>query len=120
MEELHAECGDDLDIYTGNDDQIVSSMRLGANGVISVCSNVYPNDMVELCRLCQQGAWREADQRMLVLRPVLRELFREVNPIPVKYLAHLMGLCEAEYRLPLCPPSEETKRRLRELLEQYS
>lgn len=120
LEELRAECGDDLDIYTGNDDQTVSSMRLGANGVISVCSNVYPQAMVELCRQCQQGAWGEADRRMMVLRPMMRELFREVNPVPVKYLAHLMGLCEAEYRLPLCPPLEETKRRLEELLEQFS
>ncbi len=119
VEQLCAECGEDLDVYTGNDDQTVSSMRLGAVGVISVCSNVYPRAMVELCRLCAEGNWKQADRRMAVLRPMMGELFREVNPVPVKYLAHLMGLCEAEYRLPLCPPSPETQARLVDLLQQY-
>lgn len=119
LEELCAECGEDLDIYTGNDDQTVASMRLGAIGVISVCSNVYPKAMAELCRLCAHGEWKKANQRMQTLRPLMGELFREVNPIPVKYLAHLMGLCEAEYRLPLCPPSPETQKRLEDVLQRY-
>ncbi len=119
VEQLCAECGEDLDVYTGNDDQTVSSMRLGAAGVISVCSNVYPRAMVDLCKACSNGSWKQANRRMTALRPVIEALFREVNPIPVKYLAHLMGLCEAEYRLPLCPPSSDTKKRLESILEQY-
>lgn len=117
FEELSADCGDDLDLYTGNDDQTVASMRLGAKGVISVCSNVYPREMSALCDLCSAQEWTSANLQMQALRPIIAELFREVNPIPVKYLAHLMGFCLADYRLPLCPPSEETKERLKKILE---
>lgn len=119
VEELCAECGEDLDVYTGNDDQTVSSVRLGAAGVISVCSNVYPRAMSELYRFCAEGNWKKANQRMKSLRPLIAELFREVNPVPVKYLAHLMGLCESEYRLPLCAPTAETQKRLESLLPKY-
>ena len=116
MEELCSECGDDLDIYTGNDDQTLAAMKLGALGVISVCSNVVPHKMAELCRLCAEGDWRRASQRMRKLQPLIAELFREVNPIPVKYLASLMGICAPEYRLPLCAPSAETCKRLEALV----
>ena len=112
---LCAECGDDLDVYTGNDYQTVSSMKLGAQGVISVFSNVLPREMVEICRLCLGGDFRAAGQRQRTLLPQMHALFREVNPIPVKYVASLKGLCAAEYRLPLCPPSPETARYLQGL-----
>ena len=106
------ECGDLLDVYTGNDDQTVSAMRLGAVGVISVYSNLFPRPMSELCRLCLAGEFRQASGRMRELLPSMEALFWEVNPIPVKYVAALRGLCNAEYRLPLCPPSPEVARRL--------
>ncbi|MBE6634370.1 MAG: 4-hydroxy-tetrahydrodipicolinate synthase [Ruminococcaceae bacterium] len=114
--ELCAECGDRLDIYTGNDDNTVLAMRLGAKGVVSVCSNVAPKGMSEICRLCAAGEWKRAAERAGRLRPLIDGLFREVNPVPVKYLAHLMGYCENEYRLPLTSPTRETQRLLRELL----
>ena len=120
LEELCATCGEALDVYTGNDDQIVSAMRLGAAGAISVLSNVYPKTTVALYRLCVDENWRDAERNIQDLRPVIGELFREVNPIPVKYLAHLMGYCQSEYRLPLCPPGAETQKRLADLLERYS
>jgi 4-hydroxy-tetrahydrodipicolinate synthase len=95
-------------------------MRLGASGAISVLSNVYPKTTAALYRLCIDENWQEAEQKMQNLRPLIGELFREVNPIPVKYLAHLMGYCGAEYRLPLCPPSAETQKCLADLLDRYS
>lgn len=116
MEALCAECGDDLDIYTGNDEQTVAAMKLGSLGVISVCSNVAPRKMADLCRLCSEGDWRRASAKMRKLQPMIAELFREVNPIPVKYLASLMGICAPEYRLPLCPPAPETCKRLEGLV----
>lgn len=112
LEQLVSECGDDLDVYTGNDHQTVAAMKLGARGVISVVSNVLPARMQELCRLCDEGNYRRASLRMQELRPVLRELSAEVNPIPVKYAASLLGLCRPEYRLPLTPPSPELAQRL--------
>ena len=116
LEALCSECGDVLDVYTGNDEQTVAAMRLGALGVVSVCSNVVPRKMVELCRLCAEGEWKRAGQKLRKLQPLMTELFREVNPIPVKYLAALMGLCAPEYRLPLCPPAPETCKRLEGML----
>lgn len=115
LEALCAECGDLLDVYTGNDHQIVSSMKLGAQGVISVCSNILPRETVELCRHCSAGEFRQAENRMRELLPKMQALFWEVNPIPVKYVAALKGLCAAEYRLPLCPPSPEISKKLQKL-----
>lgn len=115
VEALCAECGDALDVYTGNDDQIVASMKVGGQGVVSVCSNVLPRETIELCRLCASGDWRAAGQRQRALLPQIQALFREVNPIPVKYVASLKGICAAEYRLPLCPPSPETAKLLQSL-----
>ena len=107
LEQAIAECGDDLDFYTGNDDRTV--------GVISVASNVLPERMCELCRLCDEGNDRRAAQKMQELRPILRELSAEVNPIPVKYAAFLCGFCLPEYRLPLTPPAPDLCRRLEKL-----
>lgn len=118
LEELVSECGGDYDVYTGNDAQLVASMKLGASGVISVASNLLPSEMKEMYRLCENGSYGTAERRRRELSPVIRALFREVNPIPVKYAAFLKGLCRAEYRLPLCPPSSELARHLRELFSE--
>ncbi len=115
LEALCAECGDTLDVYTGNDHQTVAAMKLGASGVISVISNVLPRETVELCRLCAAQDYRLAGKRQRALLERMQALFWEVNPVPVKYVAALKGLCAAEYRLPLCPPSPEISRRLQKL-----
>jgi len=115
LENLCAECGDDYDVYTGNDDQLVAAVKLGAEGCISVCSNLFPRQTVDLYRLCVNGNFRAADRLRGELLPRIKALFREVNPIPVKYAASLRGLCRAEYRLPLCAPSPDTCRCLRKL-----
>ncbi len=115
LEALCAECGDDLDVYSGNDHQTAAAMKLGSQGVISVLSNLLPHAMAELCRLCACGDLRAASLRQRTLLPQMQALFWEVNPIPVKYVASLKGICEAEYRLPLCPPAPDTARRLQNL-----
>ena len=90
-------------------------MRLGACGPISVYANLYPRKMAEICRLCAAGDFRLAYQRQKSCLAQIQALFWEVNPIPVKFLASQMGLCRAEYRLPLCAPSSEVARRLCEI-----
>ncbi len=115
---LCAECGDDLDIYTGNDHQTVAAMQLGGAGVISVLSNVLPHEMTELYRLCEGGQARAAHRKLQALLPRMQALFCEVNPIPVKYVASLCGLCTPEYRLPLCPPSEEHAKTLQRMFSE--
>ena len=115
LEALCDTCGDQLDVYVGNDHQTVAAMKLGALGVISVFSNLYPREMSELCSLCLSGDFSHANRRLREFLPRIQALFWEVNPIPVKYVAAMKGLCAAEYRLPLCPPSPEVACRLQAL-----
>ena len=115
LEQVCFECGDSLDVYTGNDNRTVASMKLGAVGVISVLSNLLPRAMVELCRLCAAGEWRQAHQRERALMAQMNALFCEVNPIPVKYVAARKGVCKLEYRLPLAPPSPTSAKLLQDV-----
>ena len=115
LAQVCAECGDSLDVYTGNDNRTVASIKLGAKGIISVVSNLFPRAMSELFRLCASGEWRQAHQRERALLPQINALFCEVNPIPVKYVASRKGLCNLEYRLPLAPPSPSAAKLLQDL-----
>ena len=114
---LCGELGTRLDVYTGNDHHTASAMRLGASGVISVYSNVFPRKMTEICRLCTAGDWKLAYARQKQVLTQMQALFWETNPIPVKHVMSGMGLCHAEYRLPLASPTADTARRLGELFK---
>lgn len=104
-----AACGDTLNIYSGNDDQILPVLSLGGCGVISVLGNILPKEMHELCRLYFTGNIKESTSLQLKLLPLIEALFAEVNPIPVKAALSMIGMCEEEVRLPLCAPSPHTK-----------
>ncbi len=116
---IAALCGDKLDIYSGNDDQIVPILSLGGKGVISVLSNVMPRQTAEMCRRFFQGDAAGAAQLQLQLLPLIDALFCEVNPIPVKAAMAAMGYGENYLRLPLTPmePAHEQEllRLMREL-----
>lgn len=107
--DILTEFGDDLDVYTGNDDMIVPTMSIGGSGAISVVSNILPFETGRLCKLCLNGSYKEAAELQLDLIPIIRALFKETNPIPVKYALSRLGFCLPEYRLPMCPPTDETK-----------
>lgn len=96
-------CGDALSLYSGNDDQILPLLSLGAQGVISVVSNVIPREMHDLCAAYFSGDIARARSIQLDILPLCRLLFAEVNPIPVKAALSMMGLCSDEMRLPLTP-----------------
>lgn len=96
------EVGDLLDVYSGNDDQIVPLLSLGAKGVISVLSNVMPKEAHDICRLFFDGKVKESAALQLKLLKLINNLFIEVNPIPVKTAMSLMGFCSGDMRLPLC------------------
>ena len=106
--DILSEFGDDLDLYAGNDDMTVPTMALGGKGCISVLSNLLPLEVHELCRLCLENDFATAGELQLDLIPIIRALFEETNPIPIKYALSRLGFCELTYRSPLCPPSEET------------
>ena len=110
--ELIAECGDSLDIYSGNDDQIVPIMSIGGKGVISVLSNVLPKETHDMTQFCLDGNFKSAAELQLKYLDLINALFCEVNPIPVKTGMAEMGFCDGEIRLPLCEMEEATKARL--------
>lgn len=101
--------GDKLDIYSGNDDQIVPIMSMGGKGVISVLSNVLPAKTAELCRKFFNGDVKGAAAMQMEMLPLINALFSEVNPIPVKAAMAAMGYCEDYLRLPLTSMEEAHK-----------
>ena len=100
---------DKLDLYSGNDDQIVPLMALGGCGVISVISNLLPRETVELCNKFFAGDIAGAAEMQYKYHYLIDALFSEVNPIPVKAAMAAMGYCEDYLRLPLTPMEENTK-----------
>lgn len=101
--ELAALVGDKMDIYSGNDDQIVPILSLGGKGVISVLSNLMPAATSQMCHRFFEGDLAGARRMQLDLLPLINALFSEVNPIPVKAAMAAMGYCEDYLRLPLTP-----------------
>jgi 4-hydroxy-tetrahydrodipicolinate synthase len=94
-------CKDKLDIYSGNDDQIIPIMALGGVGVISVAANILPKDIHDICEKFSNGDLYGALQLQLEMLPLINSLFVETNPIPVKTAMNLMGMEVGALRLPL-------------------
>jgi 4-hydroxy-tetrahydrodipicolinate synthase len=105
--ETAALCGDKIDIYSGNDDQIVPILSLGGKGVISVLSNIMPKETSRMCRLFFEGDVAGSAALQLKYLPLINALFCEVNPIPVKAAVAAMGFGENYLRLPLTPMEPE-------------
>ena len=112
-------CGNSLDIYSGNDDQIVPILSLGGKGVISVLSNVVPKDTHDIVALWNEGKTKESLALQLKYLDLINALFCEVNPVPVKTAMGLMGLCADEMRLPLCEMEENNKEQLATALRNH-
>ncbi|MBO5908747.1 MAG: 4-hydroxy-tetrahydrodipicolinate synthase [Clostridia bacterium] len=112
-------CGDKLDIYSGNDDQIVPIMSLGGKGVISVLSNVMPKETVEMCDRMLSGDIEGAASMQIQLSSLVDALFIEVNPIPVKEAMNLMGMGMGPVRLPMTPMENATKAVLENELKKF-
>ncbi len=106
-------CGDDLDIYSGNDDQIVPIMSLGGIGVISVLSNIKPTLTHEICKLALNGNFEAAGKLQLQHIGLINALFSDVNPIPVKEAMNLIGMNVGPCRLPLYPMTEAARENLK-------
>lgn len=96
------QCPEDFYIWSGNDDQVVPLMSLGAQGVISVASNIIPEIMVQMSHLCLAGKFSDAAKLQIEYAKLIDALFIEVNPIPVKAAMELFGMCSGKLRLPLC------------------
>ena len=110
-------CPEDFSIWSGNDDQVVPMMSLGAKGVISVASNIIPEVMVKMTHLCLENDFEAASKLQIQYMDLIDALFCEVNPIPVKAALNLMGMEAGTLRLPLCDISEKNLAVLRASME---
>lgn len=117
LAKLMARCGDIIDVYSGNDDQIVPMMALGAKGVISVLSNVAPKETHDMAMAALNGDYTTAAKLQLEYLALINALFCEVNPIPVKEALNMMGKQVGECRLPLCAMEDKNHAVLRAALQ---
>ena len=118
--ELSRLVGDKMDIYSGNDDQIVPVLSLGGKGVISVLSHIMPAATSEMCKRFFDGDTKGACKLQLELLPLVDALFCEVNPIPVKAAVSAMGYCENYLRLPLTPMEKAHEEKLLALMKEQN
>ena len=110
-------CGDDFYIWSGNDDQVVPMMALGAKGVISVAANIVPGVMQRMTHLCLANDFAAASKIQIQYMDLIDALFTEVNPIPIKAAMNLLGMEAGSLRLPLCDISEKNLEVLREAMK---
>jgi 4-hydroxy-tetrahydrodipicolinate synthase len=113
-------CGDRLDIYSGNDDQVIPILSLGAIGVISVIANIIPTEVHNMCELYFKGEYAKALKAQLAFLPLNDALFIETNPIPVKTAMNLMGMEVGFLRLPLCEMEDANLQVLKKELKAYN
>ena len=115
---VRSQCGDDLFLWSGNDDNTVPMMALGALGVISVASNIVPAVTVKLCALCLEGDFSAATELYGKYARLFSTLFIETNPIPVKAAMKLMDMDSGILRLPLVEISEENLAKLKAVMRE--
>ena len=106
-------CGEDLFIWSGNDEDTVPMMSIGAKGIISVLSNIAPAEVVKMTDYCFSGDFKHATELHLKYLDLVSKLFIEVNPMPVKAAMNLMGMDVGEPRMPLCDMAPENLEKLR-------
>ena len=114
--QIRALCGDALQVYSGNDDQIVPILSLGGAGVISVLSNVMPQETHDICQKFFDGDITGAAALQLRLLELTNALFMDVNPVPVKAAMNLLGWNAGPCRLPLVDLTSEQTERLRAVM----
>jgi len=110
---------DEFTILSGDDSLTLPFMAVGAVGVVSVASNLFPSDVCALVRACESGDLRSAETRHRKLLPLFKDLFIEPNPVPAKTALGWRGAMSPEVRLPLCEMSEANQARLRKTLEEF-
>ncbi|MDR0974290.1 MAG: 4-hydroxy-tetrahydrodipicolinate synthase [Ruminococcus sp.] len=114
---IFAVCGDNLNVYSGNDDQFLPMIAMGGKGVVSVLSNIVPKVTHNIAKLALDGNYPEAAKLMNKYLELANSLFIDTNPIPVKQAAALMKLCEDTMRLPLVPMEEDNLSKLKASME---
>ena len=117
--EIAAACGEELNLYSGNDDQIVPLLALGGKGVISVLSNVAPRYTHDICAKWFAGETAESLSMQLRALKLIKALFADVNPIPVKWAMNRLGWQAGDCRLPLVAPSAAVQAQLENAMQEF-
>jgi 4-hydroxy-tetrahydrodipicolinate synthase len=117
--ELRRHVPDAFTILSGDDSLTLPFMAVGAAGVVSVASNLFPSEVCSLVRACESGNLKSAEESHRKLLPLFKDLFIEPNPVPVKTALGWRGAMSPEVRLPLCEMSEANQARLRKTLEDF-
>lgn len=119
IQDTRNRCGSGFSVWSGNDEDTTAIMALGGAGLISTAANLIPGDMRALVRLSLSGSLHKAGVLQLRMTELLRALFCEVNPIPVKTAMSRLGLCSGELRLPLCEMEPRNRERLFAAMDAY-
>ncbi|MCA6085476.1 4-hydroxy-tetrahydrodipicolinate synthase [Candidatus Endomicrobiellum agilis] len=109
----------DIELFSGDDALTLPSLSIGGVGVISVLSNIVPAKVVSLVRTFEKGDIKEAMKIHYRLFPLIKSMFIETNPIPVKTAASLLGICRADLRLPICEMEEANRLKLEKILKDF-
>ncbi len=120
MREVIESRPDDFSVLSGDDGLTLELIKMGGDGVVSVASNIIPGRIAEMVEYALTGNFEEAEKINSHLERIFEDLFVETNPIPIKYVAHKMGKCGLNYRLPMCEPSSEACEKLDQLIYDYN
>lgn len=120
MARIKALCGPDFDLISGDDGLTLPVLSIGGTGIISVVANIVPRDTADLVNAFQEGDIKKAQALHYKLLPLIKAMFIETNPIPVKTAMGLMKLCNPSLRLPMCEMSEENLSKLKTALKNYN
>jgi 4-hydroxy-tetrahydrodipicolinate synthase len=117
--ELRRHLPDEFTIMSGDDSLTLPFMSVGAVGIVSVASNLFPTEVCDLVRACESGDFRAAAKLQRRMFPLFKDLFIEPNPVPVKMALGWRGVMSGEVRLPLCEMTDANQARLRKTLEAF-
>lgn len=119
MSRIKLLCGEKFDLLSGDDSLTLPVLAIGGTGIISVAANIVPADVVALVNEFAKGNIRKAQEIHYRLLPLIKAMFIETNPIPVKTAMGLLGMCEPDLRLPMCRMSEDNLEKLKKALKDY-
>lgn len=119
MSRIKALCSEKFDLISGDDSLTLPILSIGGTGIISVVANIVPHDVASLVNEFEKGNIKKAQELHYKLLPLIKAMFIETNPIPVKTAMGLLGMCGPDLRLPLCSISEDNLDKLKEALKDY-
>ena len=119
MSRIRDLCGENFDLISGDDALTLPLLAIGGTGIISVVANIVPKDVARMVSEFAKGNIKKAQETHYKLLPLIKAMFIETNPIPVKTAMGLLGMCEPDLRLPMCSMSEENLEKLKKALKDY-